>query len=465
MVVTEGTEPGLRPTKTSPPDAEALFKEARRRERRRRLTVGGAMILVVGVLATLAYLLVTSVTSGGAHNLGPTKAPTTPFDVPPVVPNNWSIVFPGGMAGSSSSPGSLSLLEGNSHVIRQVEAPPSNASSETTFPWAVSGPYVGAVINDGKGGTPYSAHGSKQYEGVAYAFRPDGKAARLGPAAAIYSAVQPGRFWLQQNSGTTCSLVEVSAIGRRLTGELTRPCHRWLVAAATGGFVSIPTTRANHWSGAVQSWEFGLGGAQPSPETPLQLWNPLTNRVVRDYSVNPYWIDGVNSSYLVAQTKSEIGSANVEITDLASGLTHQLSLPLSHGDVLLNEPVLAPEGPYLAWEEVASAELPKIESEDGISPGGIWAPIESGPGKVRVVDLTDNRLAFSRSLTLGSDGAFDWAPDDHYLFVTNGWSSISVVPTWSQNASMRKLKFDRATTGPTGTPATEELLIAARLGS
>lgn len=349
MVLTRG-EPTPAPTSDSPPDAEALFKEARRRERRRRLFTGIVLLLVIALVAGLIYLVVRSMTSSGSQPVDDGTGPTT-LDTPPAIPNNWTIVVPGGTSGSQTSPPrSLSVLVGNTNTLRSVPAPPSKSSSTTTYPWAVSGPYIGAVtdiVNDGNG-SGIGANGSGIYgsaavaEGVAYAFRPGDKAVRLGPAAAIYAAVQPGRFWLRQDSGgPNCSLVEVSATGTRLTNQLPVPCTRWLVAAVPGGFMSVPmspTSAVWQWSGGTQTWEFGLQGGQPSPESPLQLWNPLTGHVVRSYAANPQWIVGVNSQYLVSQTGSQSGTARVEITNLASGATHELDLPVSPGQDLLNLP-------------------------------------------------------------------------------------------------------------------------------
>ena len=148
--------------------------------------------------------------------------------------------------------------------------------------------------------------------------------------------------------------------------------------------VSIMAISSSRRSGSIQTWEFELQGGQPSPEVALHLWNPSTRHIVRTYAVNPEWIDGLKSQYFVAQTKSQMGTPRVEITDLASGVTRELSLPLSPGDALVNLPVLAPHGAYLAWDV------------------GAFGSVAENP---------IGRLDFPRlRLCSHSFGAFDWAP-------------------------------------------------------
>jgi hypothetical protein len=437
---------------------ELIIKEARRRHRHRVLVATGIVLLVLALVAGLLYAVIGFATTGKYRPAGRTKRTPPLLEVPPLLPNNWTIVAPGGTSASlGSPPSSLTVLRGDSHKIVSVPAPP--AKGVAAYPWAVNGPYIGAIT-----GAVGSGVGAV---GTAYAFRPGERPVRLGSASAIYTAAQPSRFWLRQNGiGGTCSLAEVAVTGKRLTQQLALPCNRWLVAAEPGGFVSVPMPSAAlgmDSSGGIQTWEFGLGGYQPSPESPLQLWNPLTGNVVRGYAVNPAWIDGVNSQYLVSQSASQTSTGTIEVTDLTSGVTHQVDLPMGTDESLLNGPVLAPQGPYLAWTEVTPAKLPSMESS--VSPGCGCAPILTGPGKVRIMDLASGRLVFSRSMTVGSAGAFDWAPDDHYLFVTNGWTTVSVVPTWSDKPSLRELTFEDSVSAFPGTPVSEVFLIATRRAS
>ncbi len=59
---------------------------------------------------------------------------------------------------------------------------------------------------------------------------------------------------------------------------------------------------------------------------------------------------------------------------MATGVTRRIALPLPPGDVAWRDPVLAPQGPYVAWMEVAKANLRKftagmtISGTDGAPP-------------------------------------------------------------------------------------------------
>jgi hypothetical protein len=56
----------------------------------------------------------------------------------------------------------------------------------------------------------------------------------------------------------------------------------------------------------------------------------------------------------------------------------------------------------------------------------------------------------------------DWAPDDRYLFVTAGYTSLNVVPTWSAAAPIRNLQLRRESVG---VPNTEQIIVTLRTAS
>jgi hypothetical protein len=334
----------------------------------------------------------------------------------------------------------------------------------TSYPWAVSGRYVAAVT-----GIPSPAADRRPAEGVAYAFLPGGRYIRLGRAVAVYAASQPGRFWIRTASfrGRTaaarphqCAMTEMSASGRRIAGPVAVPCARWMVAAVPGGFVSVPTTTANAARfPAVRTWEFGLGGGQLSPEIPVQLWNPLTGKVVRTYHIDPGWIYGAAGQYVAWRPRSAaLHVTGLDLTNLATGVTRRVALPVSPGDSTWRDPVLAPHGPYLAWMEVAKASLRTFTAGLTIS-GTDGAPADPGPGRVKVLDFATGRVLLDRATTIATAGAFDWAPDNRYLFVTTGYTSLDVMPTWSATAPIRHLQLLGEITG---IPNTEQIIVTLR---
>jgi len=71
-------------------------------------------------------------------------------------------------------------------------------------------------------------------------------------------------------------------------------------------------------------------------------------------------------------------------------------------------------------------------------------------------------VLLNRATTIATTGAFDWAPDDRYLFVTAGYTSLNVVPTWSAAAPIRNLQLRRESVG---VPKTEQIIVTLRTAS
>jgi hypothetical protein len=352
------------------------------------------------------------------------------------------------------------VFRGSSRAVSTVPGPPGQKA--TVYPWAVNGQYVATVA-----GMPPSTVGRKPADGVAYAFRPGGAYIRLGPAMAVYGASQPGRFWIRRASfrGHTpaarprhCTATEMSVTGQRITGPLAMPCTRWIIATVPGGFVSIPTAIPNMVRAQpVRTWDYGVGGGQIAPETPVQLWNPVNGKVVRTYRIDPGWIYGASDQYLAWQPPSVTPPpvSSVEITSLATGKTRQIALPVNAGDHTWRSPILAPRGPYLAWVELPRATWRKFAMEAPSGGGG--APGLPGPGRVKVLDFATGRVIMNRATTVAWAGAFDWSPDNRYLFVTTGYTTLNIVPTWSDAARIRTVHLP----SHGDMPDTQQLLVTA----
>ncbi len=346
---------------------------------------------------------------------------------------NWVIVAPGG-GGALGTPARLDVVVGSARAVSNVPGPPGRGLTE--YPWAVNGQYVAAVT-----GMPDQAWNSKPADGVAYAFRPGGTYVYLGRAIAVYTASQPGRFWIRSaifggHPKTTprhCTVQEIWVTGPHIALPVAAPCTRWIIAAVPGGFVSVPTTivNASRWPETEEI----------TPETPVQLWDPESGTVVRTYHIDPGWIYGATDQYLAWQPRSWTGQpvSSVEITNLSTGMTRRIALPRSTGDVAWRNPVVAPRGPYLAWTEISKATFRRFNLEAPSGAGG--APVLSGPGRIKIVDVATGRVILDRAMTIGWSDVFHWSPDSRYLFVTEGSASLDVVPAWSATARIRSLQL------------------------
>jgi len=347
------------------------------------------------------------------------------------------------------TPARLDVFRGSAGTVSRVPGPPGRGV--TAYPWTVNGQYLAAVT-----GLPEQAWNSKPADGVAYAFRPGGAYVRLGRAIAVYPAIQRGRFWIRSAvfgghihaaRPRNCTLTEMSVTGRRVAGPVAAPCTRWLIAAVPGGFISVPTATAN---AARMPATF-----QQSSEAPLQLWDPASGKVVRTYRIDPVWIYGASDRYLAWQSRSAAGQAvsSVEITNLSTGTTRRIALPLAAGDVTWRNPVVAPDGPYLAWMEISKATLRKFSMEVPSAAGG--APAVPGPGRVKILDVAAGRVVLNRATRIASCGAFDLSPDDRYLFVAASYANLNVVPTWSATAPIRNVRLP----SNSDTPDTQQLIV------
>jgi hypothetical protein len=259
---------------------------------------------------------------------------------------------------------------------------------------------------------------------------------------------------------------EVTAQGRRVAGPLAVPCERWIIAAVPGGFVSVPTAMPNvaRWS-AVMTWDFGEGGAPETSATTVQLWNPASAKVVRTYRIDPAWIYGASGQYLAWQARSQTGPhvSFAEVTNLSTGKTRRINLPVSAGYRAWRGPILAPHGPYLAWMEITSATWRKFSMEAPSGAGG--APGLPGQGRVKILDFATGHMILDRKMTIAWAGAFDWSLDNRYLFVTASYTGLNVVPTWSATAPVRHLQLPSNGAGGSGFPDTQQLVVALRTAS
>jgi len=125
---------------------------------------------------------------------------------------------------------------------------------------------------------------------------------------------------------------------------------------------------------------------------------------------HPGWTYGASAHYLAWRPRSAtLHVSAVEITNVATGVTRRIALPLSPGDVAWRDPVLAPQGPYVARMEVAKANLRKFTAGMTIS-GTDGAPADPGPGRVKILDFATGRVLLNRATTIATAGSLDWAP-------------------------------------------------------
>jgi hypothetical protein len=109
--------------------------------------------------------------------------------------------------------------------------------------------------------------------------------------------------------------------------------------------------------------------------------------------------------------------------------------------------------------EISKATLRKFSLEVPSGAGGARA--EPGSGRVKILDFAAGRVIVDRAMTIAESGAFDWSPDNRYLFVTAGYTSLNVVPTWSATERVRNVQLP----SDGDVPDTQQLIVTLRTAS
>ena len=358
------------------PDAgtelEAVIREARRRQRRRWLAAGVAMVTVVaGAAAVIAG-------SGAGSRPRPPGSPTaapSPLPTKPArmtgqpLPRDASVwLLLGG-----HSPAWLSVPTGRTEPIRGL--PPSGNGYQLI---RIAGGWAAQPFPVGNVGCDSCAPGQLPVYYVADGSR---VASRIGAADLTAPAAAPGALWLvSYRRGADMSTAvgnaqEVSVTGATLGPRLRLPA----------GYVIDQGTRA----GLLLVQE--LAGSSP---VRYELWDPGTRRVTRSF---------VN---LIAASPAEIAwmpgctaSCRVHVLDLPGGRVEEISLP-GRSQAYIGG-AFSPDGRLLALQVTAR----------------VTAAGRAAATRLMVATVASGRITAVPGTTVGSRNgvAFGWQAGSHRL--------------------------------------------------
>ncbi len=387
--------PGWLPDAGTEP--EAVIREARRRQRRRWLAAGVAMVTVAaGAAAVIAG-------SGAGGRPRPPGRPAT-VTVKPA---------PSAMSGLPMPAGSSVrlLLTGRRPVWFSLAT--RRAEPIKGLPWHRAG-YRFIRVVGGWSAQPYPAGPgclpTCAGPPLPNYFIADGspRAARIAPGFGVAASGGNGAVWLITfrrsgvNIGTTPARAqEVTTAGRPLGPRVRLPAGYLSQRAVGGDLVLAPV---NQGPGTVTD----------------KLWDPATRRVVGTFSdviaAGPqqiawpasYWNNGAPIC----------GHCPVHVLNLLTGTT--VTIPLPRGAWASNEGTFSSDGRYLAFLLWA-----------GTAPDG-----EPALTRIAVIDIPSRRLLVVPGTTLSWDAAigrliFGWQPSGHRLIAVLPSSGETIqVASW-----------------------------------
>jgi hypothetical protein len=387
--------PGWLPDAGTEP--EAVIREARRRQRRRWLAAGAAMVTVAaGAVAVLAG------SGAGGHPRPPGRPATVTVKPAPSALSGLPIP-----AGSSvrllltgRHPAWFSLATGQAEPIKGL---PGDR-------WG----YFFTKVVGGWSAQPGTA-------GPACAMCPgaplpnyfiadsSSRAARIAPGYEVAAADSSGAVWLitfprsgVNYSTTPARAQEVTTAGRPLGPRVRLPAGYLFRRAVGGDLLLAPVLQP---------------GQRP---VTYQLWDPAARRVVRTFSnviaAGPRQIAW--PAWFWNSAEPICGHCPVHVRDLLTGTT--ATTPLPGGTWASNQGTFSADGRYLA-----------VLLWTGAAPDG-----EPALTRIAVIDSTSRRLIVVPGTTLSWDDAigrliFGWQPGGHRLIaVLPGSGETIQVASW-----------------------------------
>jgi hypothetical protein len=375
--------PGWLPDAGTEP--EALIREARRRQRRRWLAAGMAMVTVIaGAAAVIAG-------SGAGSRPRPPGSPTaapSPLPTKPARMTGQPLPRDAGLwlLLGGHRPAWLSVPTGRTEPIRGL---PQRGNGYQLIRiaggWAAQPFPAFACDNCAPGPLPvyYVADGSRV-------------ASRIGAADLTAPAATPGALWLvSYRRGADMSTAAGNAQEVSVTGATLGPRLR-----LPAGYVIDQGTR----TGLLLVQE--LAGSGP---VRYELWDPGTRRVTRSF---------VN---LIAASRAEIAwmpgcttSCRVHVLDLRSGRAEEISLP-ERSQAWIGG-AFSPDGRLLALQVTARV------TADG----------RAAATRLMVATVASGRITAVPGTTVGSRNgvAFGWQAGSHRLIADVAADSAPPQPEW-----------------------------------
>jgi len=380
------------------------------------------------------------------------------------------VIAPGGFGGPSfeSISRHIDLIDPATGAVQHL----GEAPGVIKYPWVVDGDKV--VMIAGLTGVMHY----QPPDGYALAFSlgqsPPEK--NLGLASNLVASKTRDAVWIETaptvkaggliggSQGDVCTIHEVSISGRALTPNYLMDCDRWLIAAVDGGLLTapnLPGSSGQIWNPTREIW--------PTRAVDLQVWNPASDRVVRNLASGVRYVQAVSSQYVEWETAIEWGnprewfwqhqSSTVELTNVKTGETRPFTAQAPEGTVVAGTPALAPQGPLIAFTAVSPRDLKRIDIQPIQVAEGILL-VRSGYGRLVVKNFKTAGQVLNRSATV-SNLSFTWSPDDNFLVVTSAVNRLTFVPEWSNTAPTKTISLPVYPDAPGGSYADAEVFAIA----
>jgi hypothetical protein len=136
------------------------------------------------------------------------------------------------------------------------------------------------------------------------------------------------------------------------------------------------------------------------------------------------------------------GHSVVDVTSTRTWRTTRLEVSVPRGSSfpvgISGDASLAPTGPYVALI-IASPALTRAVHRETDTTGSCCTRGVSGFGTLHIYDVLSHKQVLSRRLQTYSTTSLTWSPDDSFIVLESSPSVVTVVPTWSSSAHVRRL--------------------------
>jgi hypothetical protein len=415
-----------------PLDVDGVVARRRRVRSRRRVAMSAfAIAVLVGSIGVGVRQWRRS-GSGVGTRIETTSPPNTPAPTPAHA--RGLLISPGGGSGAlfGLPEGTLpdaTVLDVESGATRHGALPLPHAQSALQ-PYLVRGKDFVVVLNPQRG--PYDPS-----IGTAYAVSAAlNRAVALGPASFVFASVNPDRVWLATDNSTPDQRLHYHEYGSRRTvaevdleGRATSPVDeltddRSPIAAVTGGLV---TTRP--------------------PNDELEVWNPVTNRVVQRLGAYDGFFSASGSMVLQhAGTCQPTSSCPVRVTDLRTNRQVVMNAPsgmqLTQGAA--GSVSISPDGTRVAMVAHPIPTPAELRLESRSVPSGYVMP-GTQRSVLEVFDLaTGRRLARADYEAWRGGTSLGWSSDSSFVFFTQDAQHVGYISANTTGGSPEHLDLSRA---------------------
>lgn len=411
-------------------DVDAVVARRRRARYRRRVAISA--IAGVALVGSIGFG-VRQWLRGGSTVDTRIETSSPPGTAEPAQARGLLISPGGGRGGLFGLPqGTLpdvTVLDIASGTTRHRSQPLPHAQSGLQ-PYLVVGQHFVVVLNPQRGpydpsiGTAYSVPSTLE------------NAVALGPASYVFASARQDRVWLVTDNSTPDQRLHYHEYGNRrtvaevdLAGHATSPVYeltddRTPIAAVTGAFLTI----------------------RP-PNDALEVWNPVTNRVVRRLGVYDGFVTASGSIVLQhAGTCQPTSSCPARVTDLQTNGDYVINAP--PGMQLAQETAgmvsISPDGTRIAVvaHPTPTPEQLRLESHS-VPPGYVMPGTQRSV--LQVFDIvTGRRLARVGYEAWRGGTSLGWSSDSAFVFFTKDARHVGYIAATTRGGSPKYLEITRA---------------------